>query len=185
MRWVGIVVCVVAGTAAQATPTAGPAPSPPAIALGARTFVAFAGRPAPVKLAWPPAANVARYRARWTDAGALVDIELPGTATAFERSVATPGRHRLSVVAIDATGRESPPTEVAVDVVSVTAIAPGATEPSFPSAAHAAFAIGARFASPGLACRLGRGEPAAEVVAAVPGATTLHCGGEPGQPRIQ
>ena len=51
---VAMLVC--AGSAAAA-------PAPPAINNGARTFVAFAGTPAPVKLAWTPTANVARYRA--------------------------------------------------------------------------------------------------------------------------
>src|SRR5262245_4860733 len=105
MRWAGLlwVICVASaiwplGPIARAPPTTPPAPSPPAIAVGARTFVAFAGKPAAVKLAWSPAKRVARYRAQWTDAGALVDVELPGTATAFERAVATPGRHQLTVV---------------------------------------------------------------------------------------
>src|SRR5262245_27917496 len=81
VRWPAIGCALVVAAPTEATPDNRPAP--PAIARGARTFVAFAGRPAPVKLAWTPAANVARYRARWTDADALVDIELPGTATAF------------------------------------------------------------------------------------------------------
>src|SRR5215216_6190717 len=66
-------------------PLPGKPPPPPAIAPGARTFVVFAGRPARVRLAWPAAAKIARYRARWKQGGAQVDVELPGTATAFER----------------------------------------------------------------------------------------------------
>src|SRR5678816_954889 len=98
------------------------APAAPTLSNGARTFVALAGTPAKVQLAWTPAANVARYRARWSDGTALVDVELPGSATAFERAVATPGRHQLSVVAIDADGRESAPVDIAVEVVTITAI---------------------------------------------------------------
>ena len=180
-RLVGAAVLVVVTAA-----TAAAAPAQPALAGGARTFVAFAGSPAPVRLAWSPAANVARYRARWTDGAALVDVELPGTATAFERSVATPGRHRLSVVAIDADGRESPPADVAVDIVTITAVAPGDDQSVAQSTTTpSAFAVGTRFASPGLACRLGDGSPGREALARVTGAMQLACGGEAGQPRVE
>jgi len=172
---------LLAATLAEATPSRPPAT--PAIAAGTRTFVAFGGAPAPVRLTWAPMPGVARYRARWTDAGAQIDIELPGTAAAFERAENTPGRHQLSVTAIDAAGRESPPAELAVDIVTVAAIAPGTDEPTVP--ATTAFAIGARFSSPGLICKLGHGVPAAQVVATVPGAALLACGGEAGQPRVE
>ena len=172
---VAMLVCAAAPAAAT--------PAPPTISNGARTFVAFAGTPAPVKLAWTPAANVARYRARWTDGAALVDVELPGTATAFERAVATPGRHQLSVVAIDADGRESVPADVAVDIVTITAIAPGGDAPA--GAMPTAFAVGTRFASPGLACRLGDGPAAKEAIAHATGAMQLACGGGAGEPRAE
>jgi hypothetical protein len=187
MRWtLGCALIAAAPADARAkerkpSPPSGPAA--PAIAPGARTFVALAGRPAPVRLAWPAAPNVARYRARWIQAGALVDVELPGTATAFEREVSAAGRHQLAVVAIDAAGRESPPVELAIEVVEVAAIAPGDDEPRSPGAP--AFAIGARFRSPGLACRLGDGPAGAEATARTAGAATLRCGGEAGQPRVE
>src|SRR5262249_6818249 len=47
-----------------------------------------------------------------------------------------------------------------------------------------AFAIGSTFTSPGLACRLGDAPAAHAAIATTPGATTLSCGGEPGQPRV-
>jgi hypothetical protein len=180
-----LVACALLGvTPVSATP--GPKarpPSAPAIAAGNRTFVAFVGQPAPVRLAWSPVSGATRYRARWTDSGAHIDVELPGTATAFERSESTPGHHQLSVVAIDANGLESPPTQVAIDVVTVVGIAPGADEPSAPSSG--AFAIGARFSSPGLRCQLGAGELADQVFATRAGASVLRCGGEAGQPKIE
>lgn len=172
---VAMLVCAAAPAAAT--------PAPPTIANGARTFVAFAGAPAPVKLAWTPATNVARYRARWSDGAALVDVELPGTASAFERAVATPGRHQLSVVAIDADGRESVPVDVAVDVVTITAIVPGGDAPA--GAMPTAFAVGTRFGSPGLACRLGEAAAAKEAVAHATGAMLLACGGGTGEPRAE
>jgi len=166
-------------------PAARPVQLPPAPAIGQPqyTVIAFAGRPTPIKVAWPALTGVSRFRARWTDAGARADIDLPGTATTFERPEATPGHHELSIVAIDAHGIESHPTEVAIDVVAVTAIPPGgdATHP----APGPAFAIGSKFTSPGLACQLGSAPAAPEAVATATGATTLVCGGEPGQPRVE
>jgi hypothetical protein len=165
-------------------PPPGKPPAAPAIATGARTFVALGGRPAPVRLAWPAVPNVARYRARWTQAGTVVDTELPGIATAFEREVVTAGHHQLSLIAIDAAGRESLPVEIGVDVVAIAAIVPGEGEPAPPnptaSPGMPAFAIGARFRSPGLACRLGDGPAGAEAAAREPGAMTLRCDGEAG-----
>jgi len=157
-------------------------PRAPAIGQAQYTVAAFAGQSVPIKVAWPALTGVSRFRARWTDAGTRVDLDLPGTATRFERPEATPGHHQLSVVAIDEHGVESEPAEVAIDVVTITAIPPGG------SAAHPApgpaFAIGSTFSSPGLPCQLG-GEPAARAaIATTPGATTLSCGGEPGQPRV-
>ena len=169
---------------ASPAPAAAPAPRPhaPAIGRAQYTVAAFAGRPAPIQIAWPALAGTSRFRARWTDAGGSVDLDLPGTATRFERSEATAGHHQLSVVAIDEHGVESAPAEVAIDVVPITAIPPGG------STAHPApgpaFAIGSSFTSPGLACRLGDAPAAREVTASTPGATTLSCGGEPGQPRV-
>jgi hypothetical protein len=172
-------------TTATAAPAVTPARPPQAPVLGQAqyTVAAFAGRPAAIKLAWPPLADVARFRARWTDAGAHVDIDLPGTATTFERPAAAPGHHELSVVAIDARGLESAPAEAAIDVVTITAVPPGGT-PASPVTGPA-FAIGSTFTSPGLTCQLGGAPAAAAAIATTPGATTLACGGEPGQPRVE
>jgi len=158
------------------------APRAPAIAQAQYTVAAFAGRPAPIKVTWPALAGVSRFRARWTDAGGRVDVDLPGTATRFERPEATAGHHQLSVVAIDERGAESEPAEAAIDVVTITAIPPGG------SAAHPApgpaFAIGSTFSSPGLPCQLASAPAARAAIATTPGATTLSCGGEPGQPHV-
>src|SRR5580765_2728123 len=106
---------VLAGCLVSASAYAGP--SPPVVDAKTKTFVAFAGQPARVALAWPAVHGGARSRVRWTEAGAPVDLELPGTATAFERAEPTAGHHQLSLVAIDERGQESSPAEVAVDVV--------------------------------------------------------------------
>jgi hypothetical protein len=123
---------------------------------------------------------------RWTgepadSAGGAVEIDLPGSATAFERSEPTPGRHRLSIVAIDAEGVASEPTEIAVDVVAIAATLPGGG--AAPGAS--AFALGSRFASPGLRCRLGDGPAADPAIATALGATVLVCSGDAGQPRVE
>ncbi|HEX2688235.1 MAG TPA: hypothetical protein VHN14_16510 [Kofleriaceae bacterium] len=179
---VGCVLLATFATSAAAAPAAHP-PSAPALGQAWYTVVAFAGRPAPIKLAWPALAGVHRFRARWTDAGAQVELDLPGTATAFERSDAAPGHHDLSIIAIDGRGSESEPTEVAVDVVAITAIPPGGT-PASPTAGPA-FAIGSTFTSPGLACQLGSAPAGPQAVAIAIGATLLACGGGPGQPRVE
>lgn len=169
----------------RTAPAARPVQLPPAPAIGQTqyTIIAFAGRPTPIKVTWPALPRVSRFRAQWTDAGARADIDLPGTATAFERPEAPPGHHDLSIVAIDEHGIESHPTVVTIDVVAVTAIPPGG------DAAHPApgpaFAIGSKFTSPGLACQLGSAPAASEAVATAFGATRLACGGEPGQPRVE
>ena len=93
-------VANVTSRAGQRTASARP-PHAPAIGQPQYTVAAFAGRPALIKVAWPALAGVRRFRARWTDAGAQVDLDLPGTATSFERPEAAPGHHQLSVVAID------------------------------------------------------------------------------------
>lgn len=183
-----LIGCALAATTANAAYAAPAAtrsrrpPRAPAIAQGRYTFAAFAGRPAPIKLEWPPVSDASRFRARWTDAGAHVDIELPGTATGFEHAAAAPGHHDLSVVAIDARGMESEPAEVAIDVVAILAIPPGGDTPS--PGIGPAFAVGSRFSSPGLSCRLGSEPATDEAIASFLGATTLTCGGQPGQPRI-
>lgn len=176
--------------AAPGKPVAAPGrpPAAPSIAAGAHAFAALAGRPAAVRIEWPVAPGVARYRARWSQGGATADVELPGTATAIERQIATAGHYQLAIVAIDAAGRESPPAELGVDVVAVAAVAPGDDEPA-PAGAPArpgvpAFALGARFRSPGLTCRLGDGPAGAEATAREVGAATLRCGGDPG-PRVE
>ncbi len=180
-----------AASPAWAAPAPKPVPRPetarpallaaPKIATGARTFVAFAGQPAPVRIAWSPVPGAARYRARWSLGAKVVDLDL--SQTAFERPETQPGQHLLTVFAIDANGIESPPADMAVDVVAVTALAPGARIAAAPP--PAAFAIGAKFSSPGLRCQLGSNAPGLEVVATVAGAVGLRCGGDPGQPRIE
>jgi hypothetical protein len=192
LGWAAIAAAIaVAAPASHAAPRRQQQMMPPGIAPGTRIFVALAGRPAPVRVTWPPAQNIARYRARWSQAGALLDIELPGTATAFEREVSAGGRHQLTMVAIDATGRESSPVEIAVDVVVVAAIAPGSEEPAATPPGSAAvpgvpaFAVGARFRSKGLTCRLGNEPAAGEATAREVGTTTLHCGGGESGPRVE
>ena len=155
----------------------------PSIASGVRTFVAFPGQPAKVRIAWAPVSGATRYRARWVHRGDVeathVDVELPGTATSFEHAQAIAGHHELSIVALDGT-RESSPATIPIDVVTIAAIAPGARQSEVPS--DRVFGIGTRFSSGGLRCQLGDA-PLAEVVQATrAGAMTLACGGEPGQP---
>ena len=156
-------------------------PGVPKLVTGSRTFVAFAGQSAAVKLSWTPVPGAARYRARWTSGADVKEIELVGTS--FERGETTAGKHVLSVTAIDAGGLESAPADIAVDVVRIEATAPGAKAPA-PSPSGA-YAIGAVFSSPGLRCQLGTGAPAHEVVAKVAGAFGLRCGGDPGQPTVE
>ncbi|MBA3460192.1 MAG: hypothetical protein H0T46_09555, partial [Deltaproteobacteria bacterium] len=172
---VALAGCLFASAPAIATPGV------PQLVTGTRTFVAFAGEPAPVKLSWAPVPGAARYRARWTSGATVKDIELVGTS--FERGETSPGKHVLSVTAIDAGGLESPPVDIAVEVVRIEATAPGEKTPA-PSPSGA-YAIGAVFSSPGLRCQLGTSAPAHEVVASVAGAFGLRCGGEPGQPTVE
>lgn len=181
-RCARIALSALAVTAAAAAAQPPRPPRAPAIAQRHHTFAAFAGRPAAIRLTWPPVPDAVRIHARWTDAGQPVEIDLPGSATAFERSEPTPGHHSLSVVAIDAQGIASEPTEVAIDVVAIAATPPGG-EVAGPRRGPG-FAVGSTFASPGLACRLGGGPAADLAIATVIGATTLTCGGEPGQPRV-
>ncbi len=184
IREMGARACVLGCALLAASAPAAAAPAllaAPNIATGTRTFVAFAGQPAPVRLAWSPVPGAARYRARWSSGANVVDLDLAHAA--FERPETQAGQHVLTVVAIDANGIESPPADMAIDVVTVTALAPGSQIASAP--APAAFAIGATFSSPGLRCQLGSNEPGLEVVAKVAGAFSLRCGGEPGQPRIE
>lgn len=174
--------------AAEPKPPTAPKPAPrtkpmtaPKIVTGMRTFVAFAGQPAAIRLAWSPVVGATHYRARWSSGANVVDIDL--TRPTFERAEALAGQHVLSVFAIDANGIESPPADLAVDVVTVSALAPGSTTAA--EAPPSAFAIGARFASPGLRCQLGSGAAGVEVVARVPGAFGLRCGGDAGQPLVE
>ncbi len=163
-------------------PSPAPAPLPaPVLAAVTRTFVAFAGQPAAVRLTWSPVAGAARYRARWTSGTKVSELE--ASQPVFERAESEPGKHLLTVVAIDASGIESPPVDITVDVVAVTALAPGSR--IAPAPAPAAFAIGATFSSPGLRCQLGSNAPGVEVVARSAGAVGLQCGGDLGQPRIE
>ncbi|MGE0551004.1 MAG: hypothetical protein AB7O24_00560 [Kofleriaceae bacterium] len=177
------------GVAAPAAAQPKPASAPPAAAqparlpapkflAGTQTFVIFGTKPAAIRVSWEPVPGAARYRARWTDAGAPSDVEL--TSPVFEHTSATAGQHELAVTPIDAAGQAGTPASISIDLVEVRAIAPGDEAPS----ASTAFAVGTRFTSPGLECRLGDAEPAQEVVAKTAGAHTLSCGGAPGQPRV-
>jgi len=153
----------------------------PTIATGARTFVAFAGRPAAVRIAWAPIPGAVRYRARWSDTTHPIDILL--AAPVLERTETRPGQHHVSIFAVDERGVESQPAELALEVVAIAATRAGSDAPE--GADAAVFAVGARFASPGLRCRIGSGSPAAEVIAQTPGAAILRCGGETGQPNAE
>src|SRR5687767_1242531 len=98
--------CLV-GCALLAAAPAVAAPKPPAtpeIAAGSRTFVAFAGRPAAVRIAWSPVPGAVRYRARWTDSAHPIDLVLP--APVLERTEAQPGQHRVTIVSVDELGIE-------------------------------------------------------------------------------
>lgn len=176
---------LLAGPASAQTVPGGTPPSPPAIPPGARAFPLFAGRPAQVIITWPAGPNIARYRARWLQAGTQIDIELAGTATLFEREVRAPGRYELTLVAIDRAGLESTPTVTEVNVVTVDAIPPGATEPATPRVP--AFAVGTRFRAAGLVCRLGDGPVSRDAAAREAGPTTLRCGppGGAAGPRVE
>lgn len=168
------------GKAAKLPPSP-PQPESPKIAVGPRTFVAFAGQPAPVKLAWSTVPGAAKYHTRWTTGTTVVEGEV--TLPAFEQPELAPGQHVLTVTAVDAGGLASAPVDVAVAVVTVEAVAPGGQPPNAPPSR--AYALGATFSSPGLRCQLGAGEVAFEAVAKAPGAMTLRCGGEPGQPLVE
>jgi len=175
----GAVLVGLLGGVTEAAPLAAPA-----IAPGARTFPAFSGSPARIRIAWTPVEGATRYRAAWSDeAGTRVNVEVPGTSTVFERT-AIAGHHELTITAVDATGRESAPASIGVDVVGVVAIAPGDDEPTEPASGRV-FAVGTRFSSPGLTCQLGDAPRAPEVIAPRPGQSLLVCGGEPGQPRLE
>lgn len=178
----GARVCVL-GCALLASASAWGSPTLPApkLSVATRTFVAFAGQPAPVALVWAPVPGAVRYRATWTSGAEVVSVEL--TETAFQRREKVAGQHVLTVTAIDAAGLESPPADLAVDVVAIDAYAPGARGVPTPPPITA-FAIGSKFSSPGLRCQLGPSEVSLEVVAKVAGAYQLRCGGENGQPMV-
>ena len=180
-------VCALAATTAHAdTPPASARktriPARPMLGAGTRTFVAFAGRAAPVRLAWAPVPGAAKYRVTWTTGTASVDTDLPVPTTVFERSELRPGAHQVTVVAVSADGIEGLPAEASIEVVTVEAVAPGFDQ-SVPTPS-AAFAVGARFRSPGLSCELGavRGT---DVVATEVGAFPLRCGGGANQPLVE
>ena len=117
-----------------------------------RTFVAFAGQPAPVRLAWSPVPGAARYRARWSTGPNVLDFDL--TQTAFERPE-TPGRAASAHGRRDRRRRDREPAcrDASSTSSPSTAHAPGLQIAAAP--APAAFAVGARFSSPGLPCQLG------------------------------
>lgn len=179
----GARVCVL-GCALLASAQAWAAPTLPApkLSTGARTFVAFAGQAAPVSVTWTPVAGAAKYRATWTSGADVISAEV--TETTFARAERVAGPHVLSVTAIDAAGVESAPSDLAIDVVTIEAFAPGARGEPTPGPIGA-FAIGAKFSSPGLRCQLGPSEVALEVIAKVAGAYRLRCGGENGQPMVE
>lgn len=170
---VGCVLFAAASAAAAPKP-----PAAPVIAAGTRTFVAFAGRPATVRIAWTPVVGAVRYRARWSNLLHPIDIVL--TAPVLERSETVSGQHQVSIFAVNELGIESAPTELTFDVVPIAVTRAGSELPE--TTDSIAFAVGARFSSPGLRCRIGGGIPANEAVAASPGATLVRCGGETGQP---
>jgi len=174
--------CVLAVVVLASRPAAALPPDAPRLVTTSRTFVAFAGEAAPVKVSWSPVSGAARYRARWTSGARVYDREL--TDTVFERPELMPGQHVLTVTAIDANGVESAPSDVLIDVVRVEATAPGARSTTG-MPASGAFAVGATFSSPGLTCQLGAGTAGANVVATVAGAFPLRCGGGPGQPTVE
>lgn len=193
---VAVVWCATSAAAApaRAAPTPGRPPpaevrtlATPQLVPSSRTFVAFAGKPAEIRLSWQPVPGATRYRARWSSAGTDQDLDVASTTFAYTEPTA--GHHQLAVVAIDDTGAASAPAEVAVEVVTVAAIPAGAIAPlARPLDVPAAFTIGAAFSSPGLRCRLGAappGVPGGEVIAAAPGAHLLQCGGGPGEPSVE
>jgi hypothetical protein len=157
-------------------------PAKPELVAGTRTFVAFAGKAAPVRVSWAPVPGAVKYRVRWTTGTSFVDTEIPAPTVVFEKREPRAGAHRVSVVAESADGIEGMPTETTIEVVSVEAVAPG-DDQSVP-APNAAFALGARFRSPGLSCELGSARGTA-VVATEPGSFSLRCGGEPNQPLVE
>ena len=175
--------CVLAVVLLTGRPAVALPPDAPRLASATRTFVAFAGEPAPIKVSWSPVSGAARYRARWTSGTQVYDRELKDTV--FERPEPTPGQHVLTVTAIDANGLEGAPSDLLIDVVRIEATAPGAKSGSGGMPASGAFAIGAKFSSPGLSCQLGPGTVGADVVAKVAGAFALRCGGDPGQPTVE
>lgn len=179
----GARVCVL-GCALLASAQAWAAPTLPApkLSTGARTFVAFAGQPAPVAASWTPVPGAAKYRAKWTSGAEVTEVEV--TETSFRRAEKIAGSHVLTVTAIDAAGLESPPSDLAIDVVTIDAFAPGARGVPTPPPVTA-FAIGSKFSSPGLRCQLGPSEVSLEVVAKVAGAYRLRCGGENGQAMVE
>lgn len=176
-------VCIVGSALLAATQAwAAPALATPRLSTATRTFAAFAGQPALVALAWTPVAGAAKYRVTWTSGTDVISTEV--TEASFQRAEKVAGHHVFSVTAVDAAGVESPPADLAIDVVTIDAYAPGAR--GTPTRAPiAAFAVGAKFSSPGLRCQLGPSEVALEVVAKVAGAYRLRCGGENGQPMVE
>lgn len=172
----GCVLLVAAPAAAAPKP-----PAAPAIAPGSRTFVAFAGRPAAVRIAWSPVPGAVRYRARWTDSTHPIDLVLP--APVLERTETQPGQHRVTIVSVDELGVESQPAELTLEVVTIEATRAGSETPE--PTDSTVFAQGARFSSPGLRCRIGGGPLATEAIATTPGAMLVRCGGEPGQPSAE
>lgn len=157
-------------------------PAKPALVAGVRTFVAFSGTAAPVRLAWAPVAGAAKYRVTWTSGTHSVDTDLPVPTTVFEKPELRAGQHQVTIVAVSPDGIESMPAEATIEVVSVEAYGPGFDQ-SVPTP-NGAFALGARFRSPGLPCELGTAR-GAEVVATEPGSFALRCGGDTGQPLVE
>jgi hypothetical protein len=156
-------------------------PATPAIAAGPRTFAAFAGRPATVRIAWAPVAGAVRYRARWSTGVHPIDLML--RAPVLERTETQAGQHHVTIFAVDELGNESQPAELTLDVVAIAATRAGSDAPE--PADSTVFALGARFSSPGLRCRIGGAVLANEAIASSPGAVLVRCGGEAGQPSAE
>lgn len=178
-------VFAVAASAAHADARSRP-PARPTLTATSRTFVAFAGRPAEVRLAWAPVVGAVKYRVTWTSTQGSVDRDILAPSTVFTTSERRPGPHQVSIVAVSSDGIESLPTDATVEVIPVDGLGPGFDQaPTSPSAADAAaFAMGARFRAPGLSCELGHAR-GAEVLATEVGAFLLRCGGGANEPLVE
>ena len=181
-----VVVCCLAGPAAAAPEPHAALEAPAFGAREAHAFAALPGEGAAVRVAWSQVVGAAHYQATWTDPhGRAIDVE---TATsAFERAGVAPGHYTLAVAAVDVAGTVGPRSKsYGVDVVELRAIPPGAAGSTGPT--RGAYAVGTRFAAPGLHCEFGaaeadqlaRGAPGNELRATAAGAYHLRCASSTG-----